>query len=67
MFKASQVLGIAGAPPQRPCIELEAAVTAGAAHMTCTTDRRATRAREAITGLVSRGVLACCDGWVWLT
>ena len=67
MFKASQVLGMAGAPPQRPCIELEAAVTAGAAHMTCPTDRRATRAREAITGLVSRGVLACCDGWVWLT
>jgi hypothetical protein len=66
MFKASQVLGMGGAPPQRPCIELEAAVTAGAARMTCPTDRRATRAREAITGLVSRGVLACCDGWVWL-
>ena len=66
MFKASPVFGKAGAPAPRPCIELEAAVTAGAAHMTCPTDRRATRAREAITGLVARGVLGCCDGWVWL-
>lgn len=67
LFTASAVFGNAGAPKVRPCIELEAAVTAGAARMTCPTDRRATRAREAITGLVSRGVLGCCDGWVWLT
>ena len=66
MFKASPVFGKAGAPAPRPCIELEPAVAAGAAHMTCQTDRRATRAREAITGLVARGVLGCCDGWVWL-
>ena len=67
MFKASPVFGKAGAPAPRPCLELEATVTAGAAHMTCATDRRATRAREAITGLVARGVLGCCNGWVWLT
>ena len=67
MFKASAVFGKAGAPAPRPCLELEVTVTAGAAHMTCATDRRATRAREAVTGLVARGVLGCCDGWVWLT
>ena len=66
LFKASPNFGMAGAPSPRPCIELEAAVNAGAARMTCPTDRRATRSREAITGLVSRGVLDCRDGWVWL-
>lgn len=57
--------GKPGAPPLRPCIELEAAVMAGAARLTCATDRRATRAREAITGLVSRGVLGLNEGWLW--
>ena len=66
MFTASHSFGKAGAPPTRPCIELEAAVTASAARMTCQPDRKVTRAREAITGLVARGVLGCCDGSVWL-
>ena len=57
--------GKPGAPPLRPCIELEAAVNAGAARLTCQTDRRATRTREAITGLVSRGVLGLNEGWLW--
>ncbi len=57
--------GKPGAPPLRPCIELEAAVAAGAARLTCPTDRRATRTREAITGLVSRGVLGLNEGWLW--
>jgi hypothetical protein len=57
--------GKPGAPPLRPSIELEAAVTAGALRLTCETHRRATRAREAITGLVSRGVLGLNEGWLW--
>jgi len=57
--------GKPGAPPLRPCIELEAAVLAGAARLTCPTNRRATRTREAITGLVSRGVLGLNEGWLW--
>ena len=65
MFKDGQT-GKPGAPPLRPCIELEAAVSAGAAKLTCQTDRRATRTREAITGLVARGVLGCNEGWLWL-
>ena len=67
LFKSSPNFGKAGAPPPSPCIELEAAVSTGAARMTCPSDRRATRAREAVTGLVARGVLGCCHGWVWLT
>jgi hypothetical protein len=57
--------GKPGAPPLRPSIELEAAVAAGAQRLTCETHRRATRARDAITGLVARGVLGLNEGWLW--
>ena len=59
------VTGKPGAPPLRPCVELEAAVTAGAVRLTCETWRRSTRARDAITGLVSRGLLGLNEGWLW--
>ena len=64
MFKDG-ITGKTGAPPLRPSIELEAAVTAGALRLTCETHRRATRAREAITGLVTRGLLGLNEGWLW--
>lgn len=64
MFKDGAT-GKPGAPPLRPCIELEAAVAAAALRLTCETHRRATRAREAITGLVARGVLGLNEGWLW--
>lgn len=64
LFKDGRI-GKPGAPPQRPCIELEAAVVAGAARLTCDTDKRTSRAREAITGLVARGVLGLNEGWLW--
>ena len=54
-----------GAPPMRLCIELEAAVTAGAARLACASDKKTSRAREAITGLVSRGVLGLNEGFLW--
>ncbi|WP_029525848.1 AAA family ATPase [Polaromonas glacialis] len=65
MFKDG-LTGKPGAPPLVRCIELEAAVIAGAGRLTCQTDRRATRTREAITGLVSRGVMGLNEGWLWL-
>lgn len=64
MFKDGQA-GKPGAPPLKACIELEAAIAKSAGHLTCETHRRNTRAREAITGLVSRGVLGCHEGWLW--
>lgn len=64
LFKVGAT-GKPGAPPLKPCIELEAAITKASAHLTCETHRRATRAREAITGLIGRGVLGCHEGWVW--
>jgi len=57
--------GKAGAPPVRPCIELEEAVAAGAACLTCPSDKRTSRARDAIAGLVARGVLGLHEGWLW--
>lgn len=65
MFKAGTT-GKPGAPPLRPCIELEAAVTAAAGKLTVTPDRRAERARAAIAGLVTRSLLGCNEGWLWL-
>jgi putative DNA primase/helicase len=64
LFKDGEI-GKAGAPPLRPCIELDAAVVAGATRLTCQSDRRATRTREAITGLVARGVLGLNEGFLW--
>jgi len=60
-------MGKPGAPLHRRCIELEAAITHVANRLTCAKDRRTERAREAITGLASRGVLGCNDGWLWTT
>lgn len=65
MFKDGAI-GKPGAPPLRPCVELEAAIAKASGHLTCETFRRATRAREAITGLVFRGVVGCNEGWIWL-
>jgi putative DNA primase/helicase len=64
MFKDGRI-GRPGAPPLRPCIELEGAVVAGAARLACPTDKRTSRARTAISGLVARGVLGLNEGWLW--
>ena len=62
----SGVAGKSGAPSTAKCIELEAAVTAGAAKLTSAPDKRTSRARDAITGLLTRGVIDASDGWLWL-
>lgn len=53
-------------PPGRPAIELEVALSRIAERLTVAPDRKTERAREAVTGLVSRGVLRCDKGWIWL-
>jgi putative DNA primase/helicase len=57
--------GKVGAPQLRPCIELEVAVAAGPARLTCKSDKKTSCARDAITGLVSRGVLGLKEGFLW--
>ena len=66
MFKASPVFGKPGAPAIRPCVELEPAIAATSGRLVCAADRRAERTREAIAGLVNRGVLGHSEGWLWL-
>ncbi|WP_321821893.1 MULTISPECIES: helicase RepA family protein [unclassified Burkholderia] len=55
------------APFGRPCLEIEPAVAIVAARLTCEPKRRNERARKAITGLVTRGIYAAKDGWLWRT
>lgn len=67
LLRQSKHFGMAGAPPTRPCVELEAAVTATCGRLACDPKRQKERARSAITGLVSSGLIELRDGWLWHT
>lgn len=64
LFQAG-ITGVEGTPPDSLCIDMEQAVMVGATKLTCPSDKRNTRAREAITGMLSRGVLGSHEGWLW--
>ena len=64
-LRQSKCFGKNGAPPTHPCIELETAVLIVAARLLVDPKRRNERAREAIRGLVTRGLYGCRDGWLW--
>lgn len=67
LFRDSQHFGRAGAPPVRPCVDLEAAVLAIRGRLVDVESKRRTeRTRQAITGLVGMGVLGHNEGWLWL-
>lgn len=70
LLKAAGPFNVKGSPdtcpPGRPAIELEIALPKIAERLTVAPERRGERAREAVTGLVSRGVLACDKGWIWI-
>lgn len=55
-----------GVPAMRPALELEVAVAAGATCLTCQPDKRTSRARAAIAGLIGNGVFGLNDGWLWI-
>ena len=59
-----------GAPPDllagKSAIELEVALPKLAASLTCANDKKTSRARDSITGLVTRGVVAFKGGWLWI-
>jgi putative DNA primase/helicase len=65
LLRESKDFGKEGAPTGRPCIELEPAVVAAGMVLPCESKRRATIARRAITGMVSRGVYGFQGGWLW--
>lgn len=66
LLRKSFKFGMAGAPAQRPCVELEDAVDAIAARLACDPLRRKERTRQAITGLIAGQVVRCHEGWLWL-
>lgn len=66
LFKTSHDLGKGGAPEIRPCLELEAVLPVIRNCLAVAPEKRTSRTREAITGLVSRNVLGLGDGWIWL-
>ncbi|MCK2086657.1 helicase RepA family protein, partial [Thauera aromatica] len=66
LLREARRFGMAGAPPTRPCIELEEAIEKARDRLACASDRKTERTRQAITGLVNSGALALREGWIWL-
>lgn len=58
-----------GAPEEvpfaRPCLPLEDVLHKVRDRLTVESDRKTERARQAITALVTRGLLVCREGWLW--
>lgn len=52
-------------PAGRPCLELETAILAVKDTLTCEPARKAQRARQAIAGLISGGLLVTKNGFIW--
>ena len=64
LFDSGQT-GIVGLPETAQCIKFEVAVVAGASKLTCSSERKTTRVRQAINGLVKRGAVGLHEGWLW--
>ena len=65
LLRNSKHFGKGGAPDTRPCLEVEAAVVAVRDKLATDPKRKSERTREAITGLVNRGLLKLNEGWLW--
>ena len=64
LFDSGQT-GIVGLPETAQCIKLEVAVVSGASKLTCPSERKSTRVRQAINGLVKRGAVGLHEDWLW--
>jgi hypothetical protein len=65
LLRESKTFGKAGAPGGRPCIEIEPAIDRLRTRLACDPKRQTERTRDAITGLVGRGLLILRDDWIW--
>lgn len=54
-----------GAPNGHPCIRLDDAVSLVAERMVCEGKHKSSRAKEAVTGLVARGIYGVKGEWLW--
>ncbi len=64
-LRQSHEFGKDGAPNGRPCIRLEDAVSIVSERLLCDTKHRKERARDALIGLVNRGLYGVKDEWLW--
>ena len=64
-LRQSREFGKDGAPPGHPCIRLDDAVPLVAERLTCDTKHRTERARDALKGLVARGIHGVKGDWLW--
>lgn len=67
LFRASTAFGRAGAPAHRPCLTITEAVGGTRDRLPCESDRKTERTRQALTGLVSAGILASNEDWLWIS
>jgi len=65
LLRESKTFGQGGAPAMRPCIRLDDAIEKTRDRLACESNRRTPRTREAITGLVNRGLLELREDWLW--
>ena len=66
LLRESKAFGRAGAPPSRPCIELDDVLDKIAPRMPMEPKRRRERVQQAINGLHGSGILQANEGWLWL-
>lgn len=52
-------------PLGRPCLRLEDVIAGCRDRLTVESDRKTERTRQAITGLITRGLIVCREGWLW--
>lgn len=65
VLRKSTSFGEAGSPPGRPCIRLEDAIEQTRGRLVCEQKRQTERTRDAIKGLIARGLLEHREGWLW--
>lgn len=66
LLREGGAYGKPGAPPHRPCLQLDQAIEATKGRLAVEPKRQAERARLAINNMVATGVLGCSEGWIWL-
>ena len=67
LLKNSRQFGMADAPATRPCINLTDAIDQVRGRLPTDQKRQTERMREAITGLISKGLIKHSEGWLWIS
>ena len=69
LFRAAGAVAPEGAPKKlplgRPCVQLDSAIAAIRDRLPVESERKTERTRQAITGLISRGILEHLGGFLW--